>query len=61
MISIFKNSPYGLVQLDATAPGTWIHVVNPVNHEIARLRDEFGVPESFIAAALDADELARID
>ncbi len=61
MITIFKNTPYGLTRLDAAAPNTWVHVVNPENGEITRLRDEFGVPESFVAAALDADELARID
>ena len=61
MITIFKNTPFGLTRLDAAAPNTWIHVVNPENGEVTRLRDEFGVPESFVAAALDADELARID
>lgn len=61
MITIFKNTPTGLTRLDAAAPNSWVHAVNPENGEIARLRDEFGVPESFIAAALDADELARID
>jgi magnesium transporter len=61
MITIFKSKMGGLATVDDVVPNSWIHVVNPQNGEIARLRDEFGVPESFVAAALDPDEKARID
>ncbi|MCC6166678.1 MAG: magnesium transporter CorA family protein [Caldilineaceae bacterium] len=61
VFTIYNSTPQGLTQIETIAPGCWIHAVNPEPAEIARLRDEFGVPESFIAASLDLDELARID
>ena len=61
MITIFKNKMGVLAAVDEVVPNSWIHVVTPQNGEIARLHEEFGVPESFVAAALDPDEKARID
>lgn len=61
MLTAFKNGPNGLTSVDTITPGCWIHAVAPNPAEISRLRDEFGVPEAFITASLDLDELARTD
>jgi magnesium transporter len=61
MITVFQNTPQGLNEVETVTPGSWIHTVNPDAEEIKRLRDEFGVPDHFITAALDVDELARTD
>ncbi len=61
MLTIFRSEAQGLVELATAAPGCWIHVVAPTPEESARLHDEFGIPQSFITASLDADELARTD
>ena len=61
MLTIFGSEAQGLVELATAAPGCWIHVVAPTPEESARLHDEFGIPQSFITASLDADELARTD
>lgn len=61
MITIFKSNGTQLVTHDQVVPDCWIHVVNPDQAEIERLKQEFHIPESFITASLDLDELARID
>ena len=61
MITVFKNLPTGFGVVDTIVPNSWIHVVDPDSAEIALLCANFHIPESFMAAALDQDELARID
>jgi CorA-like Mg2+ transporter protein len=61
MITIFKTLPDGLTVVDRLVAGSWVHVVDPDRDETARLQDECGIPEAFITASLDADELARVD
>ena len=39
----------------------WLHAVAPTDDERARLQRDLGLPESFLAHALDPDELPRID
>jgi magnesium transporter len=48
----------------ATAEGDargWIDVVDPTPTEIARLRDDHGIPEELMAHALDIDERPRVE
>ncbi len=64
MITIYRqtsSSANGMAVLDAPVPGCWIQAVNPDADEIKRLHDTYGVPENFITASLDTDELARVD
>jgi magnesium transporter len=61
MITIFKTLPDGLTIVDHIVPGSWVHVVDPDAAEINRLREECGIPDTFITASLDVDALARID
>lgn len=61
MLTIFKSSPAGLRAIDTIETNSWIHVVGPTKSESERLRTELNVPDSFITASLDVDELARID
>ena len=61
MITIFKTLSDGLTVVDHIVPGSWVHVVDPNRAEIDRLQEECGIPDTFIAASLDVDALARID
>lgn len=40
---------------------SWIHAVDPTPEERTRLRGTLGLPEEFLAHALDPDELPRLD
>ncbi|RYG70626.1 magnesium transporter CorA family protein, partial [bacterium] len=60
MISIFKKTNGALATLETPIEGSWINAVAPDAAEIEQLRN-FGVPQSFIMAALDEDERARVD
>ncbi len=61
MIVIYKSTERGLQVTEQPLRNSWVHVVDPDAADILWLRREFDVPESFIAAALDEDELARVD
>jgi magnesium transporter len=61
VITIFKNGVDGFGQIETALPNSWVHVVEPSPEEIAQLSIQFHVPESFVAASLDVDELARTD
>jgi magnesium transporter len=60
MITIFKNTESGLVQLDEPANGSWIRVQDPESREINGLV-ELGIPQDFISSALDEDERSRTE
>ena len=61
MITILKSGPEGLQPIETAVPNCWIHVVEPTPEEIGLLCTHYKVPESFVAASLDVDELARTD
>ena len=61
MLTIYKSVSDGLNELPTIYPGAWVHIVDPEPEEVAELTDVYGVPAKFIAAVLDADELARTD
>jgi len=60
MITIYKNSDSGLVQLSEPVNGCWIHLQDPDAKEILSLA-ELGIPTDFITPALDSDERARTE
>lgn len=61
MQTVFKSTERGLAVLDEPVRNSWLHVTDPDARELALLRRDFDIPESFLAAALDVDELARVD
>jgi magnesium transporter len=60
MIKIFKSLG-GYLELAKARSGCWINVTNPDRTEIARLQNEFLVPEDIIQDILDVDERSRIE
>lgn len=61
MITVYRDGQDGLEATKGFPPGSWIHVEEPDEAEIERLRAELGVPRRFLAAALDLREVARTD
>jgi len=61
MISIYRDGQQGLQPAETYDPGTWIHIEDPSDEEVARLCDLLALPESFLKAALDQREVARSD
>ncbi|WP_374689397.1 magnesium transporter CorA family protein [Promineifilum sp.] len=61
MISIYRDGQWGLQPVETYDPGTWIHIENPSDEEIAHLCKVIALPETFLKAALDQREVARSD
>ncbi len=62
MIRIFSSAENNkLKEIDKIEPGAWIHLLEPTEEEIVSVRDELGVEDEFIRAALDEEETVRID
>ena len=61
MVTVYKKTELGLEQIEEMAPGTWIHLVDPLRGEVENLLSTIAVPEDFVMAALDEDERARTD
>lgn len=60
MITIFKTTDEGLVQVSEVVAGSWIRAVDPTPEEISRLQ-AMGIPADFISYALDIDERSRVE
>jgi magnesium transporter len=60
MISIFKTFG-GFVEITEVEKGCWINVINPSLQEIAKLSEEFGLPDDLITDILDVDERPRVE
>lgn len=61
MLACWSPAAQRLEPLSAWAGQRWVHASAPTEAERARLTGELGVPESFLAHALDLDEVARLD
>ena len=61
MIQIFRSAQGELLRVKERVPGCWMHVHDPSPGEVAELVDDLGVPEDFITAALDLDEIPRTE
>jgi magnesium transporter len=61
MLTVYKNTPDGLTTLTDIVPGSWVHITDPSPEDVARITDVYGIPDKFVMAVLDADELARTD
>jgi magnesium transporter len=61
MIRIYADSDGNMAQVQDIADGCWIRVVDPTAEEIAMLQQRLGLPQNFIADALDIHERSRYD
>ena len=61
MITIYKSTSEGLLTIDDFVAGSWVHVSNPSNQELALLVERFGIPLDFLTDPLDLDERARLE
>lgn len=59
MISVYRDGRNGLQPADGFPAGSWVHVEEPTEDELRLLHQEMGVPETFLAAAVDPREVAR--
>ncbi len=53
MITIYKSTSEGLLTVDDFVAGSWVHVSNPSNQELALLVERFGIPLDFLTDPLD--------
>jgi magnesium transporter len=61
VITIYKSTSEGLLTVDDFVAGSWVHVSNPSNQELALLVERFGIPLDFLTDPLDLDERARLE
>ncbi len=61
MITIYKSTSEGLLTVDDFVAGSWVHVSNPSNQELALLVERFGIPLDFLTDPLDPEERARLE
>lgn len=61
MIEILKTDNGTLRQLDAIEPGCWVNAVAITDEEAAWFASELKVPEDFVKAMRDRDEVSRAD
>lgn len=62
MIEFFAtNEQHALQKIDQEAPGCWIAVFEPAADELSWLTERFGLEEEDVRAALDLEEVSRIE
>lgn len=62
MIEYFRtNEQHALEKIDEEAPGCWIAVFEPTTDEIAWIGERFTIEEEDARAALDLEEVSRIE
>lgn len=61
MVQIYKSIGAELKPLDDVVSGCWINLCDPSPNEINDLVQKFGIPQDFLTAPLDIDELPRTE
>ena len=61
MRRIFKTVDDHLTECTTLEKGCWVHLQNPTREEIDGLNTRFALDPTYLAAALDEEETARID
>ena len=61
MRRIFKTVEDHLIECTTLEKGCWVHLQNPTKEEIDRLNTRFALDPTYLAAALDEEESARIE
>ncbi len=62
MIKILSTAEHNtLKELTTIEPGAWVHLLDPTEEEIVRVKEALSIEDEFIRAALDEEETVRID
>jgi magnesium transporter len=61
MRRIFKTVDDHLIECTTLEKGVWVHLQSPTKEEVDGLTTRFGLDPTFLPAALDEEESARID
>ncbi len=61
MKRIFKTVDDHLIECTTLEKGSWVHLQNPTREEVEGLTTRFHLDPTFLPAALDEEESARID
>jgi len=61
MRRIFKTVEDHLIECSTLEKGAWIHLQSPTKEEVDGLTTRFGLDPTFLPAALDEEESARVD
>lgn len=61
MRRIFKTVEDHLIECSTLEKGCWVHLQNPTKEEIDGLNTRFAIEPTYLAAALDEEESARIE
>ena len=61
MKTIYKTVDQHLTERPALEAGCWVHLQNPTKEEIVGLTDRFKLDPTFLSAALDVEEKARLE
>ena len=61
MKRIFKTIDDHLTECTTLEKGSWVHLLNPTREEVEGLTTRFHLDPTFLPAALDEEESARID
>ncbi len=61
MKRIFKTVEDHLIECTTLEKGSWVHLLNPTREEVEGLTTRFHLDPTFLPAALDEEESARID
>ena len=61
MKRIFKTVDDHLTECTTLEKGSWVHLLNPTREEVEGLTTRFNLDPTFLPAALDEEESARID
>lgn len=61
MRRIFKTVDDHLIECSTLEKGAWVHLQSPTKEEVDGLTTRFGLDPTFLPAALDEEESARVD
>ncbi len=61
MIEIFKSINGKITPTDYEDKNIWISLTNPTGEEINEIRDKYSIEEDFLKAALDTEEVSRLE
>ena len=61
MLSYFACTEGKLCQIDEIKKGCWVYMVNPDNEEVDTVCKLTGIESEYIRAALDEEEMGRVE
>ena len=61
MKTIYKTADQHLTERPTLEEGCWVHLQNPTKEKIVGLTDRFKLDPTFLSAALDVEEKARLE